>query len=85
MIKGVEFPSEGATLRGLLFLPDSQAKGLPVVIMAHGFSATVTMVADKFAAAFCQAGIRTHSRVQAVVRHCRGAFRPAQLSKRANR
>jgi len=57
MIKEVEFPSEGVTLRGLLFLPESQTKRLPVVIMAHGFSATVMMVADKFAAAFCQAGL----------------------------
>jgi pimeloyl-ACP methyl ester carboxylesterase len=57
MIKEVEFPSEGVTLRGLLFLPESQAKRLPVVIMAHGFSATVTMVTDKYAAAFCRAGL----------------------------
>jgi dienelactone hydrolase len=57
MIKNVEFPSEGATLRGLLFLPESQSKTLPVVIMAHGTSATVTMVADKYAEAFSRAGL----------------------------
>jgi len=57
MIKEVEFPSEGATLRGLLFLPGSQTKRLPVVIMAHGTSATVTMVADKYAEAFSRAGL----------------------------
>lgn len=57
MISDVEFPSEGATLRGLLFLPKVQSKRLPVVIMAHGTSATVTMVADKYAVAFCRAGL----------------------------
>jgi pimeloyl-ACP methyl ester carboxylesterase len=57
MIKEIEFPSEGATLRGLLFLPETQRKKQPVVIMAHGTSATVYMVADKYAEAFCRAGL----------------------------
>jgi pimeloyl-ACP methyl ester carboxylesterase len=57
MIKRVEFPSEGATLRGLLFLPESQTKRLPVVIMAHGTAATMYMVADKYAEAFSRAGL----------------------------
>ena len=57
MIKEVEFPSEGAMLRGLLFLPESQTKRPPVVIMAHGTSATVHMVTDKYAEAFCRAGL----------------------------
>jgi dienelactone hydrolase len=41
MIKKVEFPSEGAILRGLLFLPEAQAHKPPVIIMAHGTSAGV--------------------------------------------
>jgi alpha-beta hydrolase superfamily lysophospholipase len=57
MIKEVEFPSEGVTLRGLLFLPESQTRRPPLVIMAHGTSATVTMVADKYAEAFSRAGL----------------------------
>src|SRR5680860_1208940 len=57
MIKEVEFPSEGAMLRGLLFLPESQTKRPPLVIMAHGTSATVYMVADKYAEAFSRAGL----------------------------
>ncbi|MGA8513334.1 MAG: alpha/beta fold hydrolase [Burkholderiaceae bacterium] len=57
MIEHIEFPSEGATLRGLLFLPQAHAKKLPVVIMAHGTSATVTMVTDQYAQAFCRAGL----------------------------
>jgi pimeloyl-ACP methyl ester carboxylesterase len=57
MIKEVEFLSEGVMLRGLLFLPKSQTKKPPVVIMAHGTSATVYMVADKYAEAFSRAGL----------------------------
>jgi alpha-beta hydrolase superfamily lysophospholipase len=57
MIKEVEFPSEGATLRGLLFLPESQTKRPAVVIMAHGTSATVYMMVDKYAEAFYRAGL----------------------------
>ncbi len=57
MIKDVAFPSEGATLRGLLFLPESQTKRPPLFIMAHGTSATVTMVADKYAEVFSRAGL----------------------------
>src|SRR6188474_1175105 len=53
----VEFPSEGALLRGLLFLPEAPARRPPVVIMAHGTSATMTMVADKYAEAFGRAGV----------------------------
>lgn len=56
MIRQIEFPSEGATLRGLLFLPEGRAGKLPVIVMAHGTSATIHMVADKYAEAFCRAG-----------------------------
>lgn len=57
MYRAVEFPSQGATLRGRLYVrPDSSPA--PLVIMAHGFSATVTgMVADAFAAVFHEAGL----------------------------
>ena len=57
MTKEVEFSSEGATLRGLLFLPEMPTGKLPLVVMAHGTSATVSMVADKYAQAFCSAGL----------------------------
>ena len=57
MIKEIGFPFEGATARGLLFLPESQGKRPPVVIMTHGTSATMYMVADKYAEAFCRAGL----------------------------
>jgi len=57
MFKIVEFESENATLRGRLYVCRDTAKNLPVIIMAHGFSATINgMVADNYAEAFCQAG-----------------------------
>lgn len=58
MFEEVEFPSEGATLRGRLYLPESQPGAKPpLVIMAHGTSATVTMVVDRYAEAFARAGL----------------------------
>ncbi len=56
MIEKVEFPSENAMLRGLLFHPDKGTSKSSVIIMAHGTSATVYMVADKYAEAFQKAG-----------------------------
>jgi uncharacterized protein len=51
----VEFPSEGAILRGRLY--GSAAVSSPIVIMAHGFSATINgMVADRYAEIFHRAG-----------------------------
>ena len=41
----------------MLFLPESQAERLPIVIMAHGTSATVHMVADRYAEAFSRTGM----------------------------
>ena len=53
----VEFPSEGATLRGRLYIPENQSPPSPIVIMAHGFSATINgMVADRYAEVFHNAG-----------------------------
>ena len=54
----VEFPSQGATLRGRLFLPAAGTHRPAVVVMAHGYSATADgMVADEYARAFCDAGL----------------------------
>ncbi len=55
MFESVEFPSEGATLRGRLYRPQ-QAGRAPVVVMAHGITATITMVADRYADVFHDAG-----------------------------
>lgn len=53
----VEFQSEGATLRGWLYRPDDVSiRRRPAVIMAHGFSATRHMTADKYALVLLGAG-----------------------------
>lgn len=77
MIRKVEFPSEGATVRGLLFLPETQSKQPPVIIMAHGTSATVSMVADKYAEAFCRAGTGWINRVPRVIPATPAPYHPA--------
>jgi pimeloyl-ACP methyl ester carboxylesterase len=52
----VEFPSEGATLRGRLY--EHQGIAGPTVVMTHGFSATITgMVADRYAEVLHAAGL----------------------------
>lgn len=57
MFRIVEFPSEGATLRGRWYVPPNPSKLSPVVVMAHGFSATIDgMVADRYAEVFFNAG-----------------------------
>ena len=57
MYKYVAFHSQGSMLKGRLYLPQDVANPLPVVIMAHGFSATINgMVADRYAEVFYEAG-----------------------------
>jgi uncharacterized protein len=57
MFRIIEFPSAGVTLRGRLYLQPNLEKPSPIVIMAHGFSATISgMVADRYAEVFCDAG-----------------------------
>ena len=54
---GVEFPSEGVMLRGRLYLPHITDGSLPMILMTHGFSATISgMTADIYAEMFCEAG-----------------------------
>lgn len=54
--KIVEFPSENATLRGRLYCSEKSYK-LPIVIMAHGYSATIEgMCADRYAEKFYNKG-----------------------------
>jgi hypothetical protein len=49
MYKNVEITSENTTLRGRLYAPEKSTK-LPIVIMAHGYSATIEgMCEDKYA------------------------------------
>jgi hypothetical protein len=56
MYKTVEFLSENAILRGRLYTCSTIEKS-PIIIMAHGYSATIEgMAADRYAEAFCKAG-----------------------------
>jgi len=52
----VEFASEGALLRGRLYRPQD-SRPAPLVVMAHGTSATITMVTDRYAEVFRQSGL----------------------------
>ncbi|MCH7916236.1 MAG: alpha/beta hydrolase [Deltaproteobacteria bacterium] len=54
--RNVEFQSEGATLRGRLYTPRQFSQPLAAVVMAHGFSATITMTIDHYAEAICSEG-----------------------------
>lgn len=57
MREDVEFPTEdGVTLRGWLYHPDEGTGPFPVIVMAHGFSATKEMHLDAFAEVFAAAG-----------------------------
>ncbi|HZJ07809.1 MAG TPA: hypothetical protein VFD59_20460 [Nocardioidaceae bacterium] len=53
----VEFRSEGAVLRGFLYEAVTGEPPFPIVVMAHGTSATLAMVADRYAEVFAEAGI----------------------------
>ena len=53
----VSFPSQGATLRGYLLTSVGAADVHPGVIMAHGTSATIPMVAVEYARVFAAAGL----------------------------
>lgn len=56
MRRDVTFESEGAELSVWYYSPDTPPPW-PLVVMAHGFSATRDMVADRYAEAFTEAGL----------------------------
>ena len=53
----VEFESEGAILRGFLYEAARGVQPFPLVVMTHGTSATIPMVADRYAEVFAEAGV----------------------------
>lgn len=55
MFANVEFESQGAVLRGRLYRPPG-TEPAPVVVMAHGTSATITMATDRYAEVFRESG-----------------------------
>jgi uncharacterized protein len=54
---GVEFESEGALLRGFLYEAVKGEPPFPMVVMTHGTSATISMVVDRYAEVFAEAGV----------------------------
>jgi uncharacterized protein len=56
MFEVVEFPSEGAKLRGRFYRP-VHAPPWPAVVMTHGTTATITMCLDRYAEVFRRAGL----------------------------
>jgi uncharacterized protein len=56
MIEAVEFPSEGALLRGRFYRPE-RLPPFPAVIMTHGTTATITIALDHYAEVFCHSGL----------------------------
>jgi len=58
MREDIEFAAEdGTTLRGWLYRPEGAAERSPLVVMAHGYSATKEMHLDDFAEVFAAAGL----------------------------
>jgi hypothetical protein len=53
----VDFESEGATLRGFLYQAVLGDPPFPLVVMTHGTSATIPMVANRYAQVFAEAGV----------------------------
>lgn len=53
----IEFDSRGITLRGYLITAAGAESRRPTVIMAHGTSATIKMVAIEYARAFARSGL----------------------------
>jgi fermentation-respiration switch protein FrsA (DUF1100 family) len=57
MREDIEFATDdGVTLRGWLYRPDEGAGPFPVIVMAHGFSATREMHLEEFAEVFAAGG-----------------------------
>ncbi|MCU1503785.1 MAG: peptidase [Ilumatobacteraceae bacterium] len=57
MRSDVEFDAEGVVLRGWMYRPDGVDEALPVVVMAHGFSAVKEMYLDAYAQRFLSSGL----------------------------
>jgi len=57
MRRDIEMNAEGTILRGWFYLPEGARDRVPVVVMAHGFSAVKEMYLDRFAEVFCKAGV----------------------------
>lgn len=56
MVEDIEFTSQDAVLRGRFYRDEEWTELRPAIIMAHGFSGTITMVVDRYAETFAEAG-----------------------------
>jgi len=56
MRRDVTFQSDGAEMSGWFYSPDTPPPW-PLIVMAHGFSATKQMVADRYAEVFTEEGL----------------------------
>ena len=57
MRRNIEFNADGVTLRGWFYTPDGKPGPFPVVVMAHGFTATKEMTLDRYAEVFAKGGL----------------------------
>ena len=57
MRRDIEFNADGVTLRGWFYTPDTGKGPFPVVVMAHGFTATKEMTLDRYAEVFAAGGV----------------------------
>ncbi len=57
MRKNIEFAANGTTLRGWLYVKQETSSPQPLVVMAHGFTATKEMTLDQYAEVFSEAGL----------------------------
>jgi len=56
MRRDISFNAEGVTLAGWFYVPDKARGGVPVIVMAHGFSAVKEQYLDDFAQVFAASG-----------------------------
>src|SRR5436305_1879553 len=85
MYRMVEFPSEGATLRGRFYYREDAPVPAPLVIMAHGTSATTTMAIDRYAEVLHAAGLCVLLYHHRTLGHARDAQHAGPLSCRSGR
>ncbi len=57
MRENIEFVANGTTLRGWLYKDPESSSAQPLVVMAHGFTATKEMTLDRYAELFSAAGL----------------------------
>jgi len=57
MRRNIEFNADGVNLRGWFYTPEGKLGPFPVVVLAHGFTATKEMILDRYAEVFAKGGL----------------------------